>query len=518
MEIGDIMLQKKYLIILSTSILLIIIGAGIFLSLRQQPFTIEINPIDPQDLGPEEWLEDFESLYSFIEGNFPFLSVKNRTHGYNWLDLKDHYLTRISNVQNNQEFYTVITDALQALQNRHSWILYPGKVSFNADLFKDWNPVNQIYSEEVISAASYWGPIHDQVNSQKYQRKFDLLVVYEKGEYVIFDYNSSWEEKFGNYTIVTHVNGVPVDDAISTTYDRAYIDYDFHRNKLYVKSIYPRHFGEDAIFTIKNSTNHITDVSFGIVSDWGIIPYKYPASLVNTKIFPDESIAYLYVGSFSGDQVGQYEQQVINFYHEIEDYDELIIDIRGNNGGFYSIWVDYIVRPLIKETILHEQSIAYRTNQYVNNVHKRFLLKEMDKKDFSYLPPEVLEDDFEIYKFWQTMTPSEYIQIDFNGRISVLIDNVVYSAAEGFANFCREFDFATIYGTPSAGDGIIARPLDFVLPNSKIVINTASGLGLDGNGYANEEVKTQPDIYYESSFGNFDELINFVIQDLTSQG
>ncbi|MHA2253765.1 MAG: S41 family peptidase [Candidatus Kariarchaeaceae archaeon] len=511
------MIQKKLAIILVTSTLIIIIGLGIFLASFQKPFAIKINSIDPQDLGSEEWLEDFESLYTFIEGNYPFLSVKNRSHGFNWLDLKAHYLDRISKVNNNHEFFAIIADALQALQNRHSWIVNPGQVIQNAEIFENWDPVNQIYSEEVTSSASYWSSIYDQYNSQKYQQKYNLLVVYEKGEYVIFDYNSSWEQQFGDHTIVTHVNGVPIDNAITSTYDRAYIDYDFQRNKLYVQSIYPRHFGENAVFTIKNTTDHVADVSLGLVSDWGGTPYKYPTSLVNTTTFPNKSIAYLYVGSFSGDRVSQYEQQVVNFYHEIEDYDELIIDIRGNNGGFYSIWIDFLVRPFIKDTILHEQYMAYRTDNYVTNVHKNWLTVKMDKNDFSYLPPEVLEDNFDIYKVWQTLTPSEDIQIDFKGKISVLIDNVVYSAAEGFANFCREFDFATIYGTSSAGDGIIVRPLDFVLPNSKLVINIASTLGLDGTGQANEEVKTQPDVYYESSFGNFDELINFVILNRTSQ-
>lgn len=35
-------------------------------------------------------------------------------------------------------------------------------------------------------------------------------------------------------------------------------------------------------------------------------------------------------------------------------------------------------------------------------------------------------------------------------------------------------------------------------------------------GHANEEVRTQPDIYYESAFGNWNELINYVIDHLLS--
>ena len=55
-----------------------------------------------------------------------------------------------------------------------------------------------------------------------------------------------------------------------------------------------------------------------------------------------------------------------------------------------------------------------------------------------------------------------------------------------------------------------------VLPNSKLVINSASSLGLNHDGKANEEFRTQPDVYYESEFGNWDELILYTMNDLMS--
>ena len=103
---------------------------------------------------------------------------------------------------------------------------------------------------------------------------------------------------------------------------------------------------------------------------------------------------------------------------------------------------------------------------------------------------------------------------NFTGEIILLTDNVVYSAAESFAHFCKETDWATIYGTATGGDGLLLWPLYCILPNSKIIINMASTLGLDTSGHANEEVRTQPDVYYESAFGNFSELIDYVINDL----
>jgi hypothetical protein len=53
-----------------------------------------------------------------------------------------------------------------------------------------------------------------------------------------------------------------------------------------------------------------------------------------------------------------------------------------------------------------------------------------------------------------------------------------------------------------------------VLPNSKLVITSASAIGLDATGHANEEVRTSPDVVYESAFRDWDALINYVIDDL----
>ena len=58
-------------------------------------------------------------------------------------------------------------------------------------------------------------------------------------------------------------------------------------------------------------------------------------------------------------------------------------------------------------------------------------------------------------------------------------------------------------------------PMYYVLPNSKLVVEFASAIGLDGNGFSNEEVRTQPNVYYESEFGNFNELINYVVDDIS---
>ncbi|UCH92814.1 MAG: peptidase, partial [Candidatus Aminicenantes bacterium] len=102
------------------------------------------------------------------------------------------------------------------------------------------------------------------------------------------------------------------------------------------------------------------------------------------------------------------------------------------------------------------------------------------------------------------------------GEIIILIDKMTYSATDAFALFCKETKFGTLYGVPTGGDGISESPVFYVLPNSKIMIRFTPAMGIDYTGHANEEVRVQPDVYYESEYGNDDELIEYVKKKVIS--
>jgi hypothetical protein len=504
-------IYKKAIIVSIAAVVIVSIPIALFLSLPPAGFSVPINPVNPAHLGVAEWLEDFQYLYNYIERNYPFLWVKERTHGINWTSLKSMFEDQISNAQNNAEFLSIIFSAVLALQNRHTWVMNPTDVIMSTNNYADSYPLNLVFTEQVADAAAYWQSLYSTYMADKYNWEFDTQIVYDRGNYVLHDFSLGLRNLYGDYISVIEVDGVPIDEAIETCYDKDFINQDFNRNKNYLWAIHPYCFGSDAVFTIRNATGYEADLTFAVVPGYAGIPFDYPSIPIQFNTYPSDSIGYMYAGTF-GEGVDMYYDDVINFYSQIENYDYLILDIRGNTGGFYSKWINGIVSPLTQTEIVHIQHFAYRTDDYVYNMQSHQLDTLVPKTQFSYLPPEVLTDEFEIRQNMMTYSPLG--QFNFTGEIALLTDSVVYSAAEGFANFCREFNFAEIYGTETGGDGIILFPLYFVLPNSKLVISSASSIGLDGTGNANEEVKTQPDVYYESAFGNWTELIDFVIADL----
>ena len=235
--------------------------------------------------------------------------------------------------------------------------------------------------------------------------------------------------------------------------------------------------------------------------------------MIDTQIWEDKNASYIFIKNFVSEYINPYIGEIINFYHQNEDDDYLIIDIRGNPGGNYASWINAIVKPLIKDQKRFELYLAYRTDEYSNTFREAMgITNQVSKASFAYLPPEVYSDQFEVYDYEHIITPT--YEVNFNGEIIVLTDNVVYSAAEAFTLFCKQTGFATIYGTTSGGDGIMEFPTYYALPNSRLVICITSALGLDHTGHASEEIRTQPDFYYESTFNNHTELIDYILANL----
>jgi C-terminal processing protease CtpA/Prc len=73
---------------------------------------------------------------------------------------------------------------------------------------------------------------------------------------------------------------------------------------------------------------------------------------------------------------------------------------------------------------------------------------------------------------------------------------------------------AQLIGTNTGGDGIGYTPFLFVLPNSKLVIQMTTCMGINPDGTANEETQTTPDVYVDwSQFENAEELLQYILDE-----
>ncbi|MEM9857720.1 MAG: S41 family peptidase [Bacteroidota bacterium] len=81
----------------------------------------------------------------------------------------------------------------------------------------------------------------------------------------------------------------------------------------------------------------------------------------------------------------------------------------------------------------------------------------------------------------------------------LLVNHNVYSSSELLAYFFKATSFGKVVGEQTGGDGIGTDPIILALPNSGIIIRFTGEMGLNPNGSANEEKKTVPDIWLETT-------------------
>lgn len=140
--------------------------------------SLQKNPVDPhreevqikqsreKEMTVNDWLEDFNSFYDMIKTNYPYLRVKERQHGYNWLNLKKHYQQRILKAKKAIEFLDIFYDAVQALQNGHTRVFEPEWLDYYyrdspTNFYRTKEPFRSIFTGELRKRYEYWRPVNE---------------------------------------------------------------------------------------------------------------------------------------------------------------------------------------------------------------------------------------------------------------------------------------------------------------------------------------------------------------------
>ncbi|AAM25495.1 C-terminal processing protease CtpA/Prc [Caldanaerobacter subterraneus subsp. tengcongensis MB4] len=452
-------------------------------------------------LTAEQKLEDFEYLYNTLQKNFPFFEMGKRKTGFDWLSHKEEFEKRIRETKNNVEFYNEIKRMVTLLQVAHARLVSPElfekfQKAFNEVVKSEEKQLDPLTNSIIIKNYEYW---KQTIKETTYI--LPIVFSYIEGKYVAIPYNKNESlEEYGvpEGSILLKVNELAADEYAKSLMDKAFLNYDFKRNKIVKYKLYV--FADSLEDTIK--LTFLSPKGEEIEKTLQPIEVKINQSMLDNKLplvkgmLVKGKVAYLKIPEMkmSQNDIKKDGKEIYSFFKEIKDYPYLIIDIRGNGGGNVMYWIENIVKPLT------DKKIAYKAYTVVKNYDIKYT-KTLDKlpKGKNY-PPE-LKDDFGYFaEISYTVTPKNYV--GFKGKIYLLTDAGVYSAAEGFASFAKATKWATVVGTPTSG-GLGFNPDLLVLPNSGLIIRYPNNMALNPDGTANEEVGTQPDIYVEESYDDF---------------
>ena len=219
---------------------------------------------------------------------------------------------------------------------------------------------------------------------------------------------------------------------------------------------------------------------------------------LSTSIIEEGRIAYIRVQSLM--DLRPDEQRINNFYSQLGGFEHLIIDIRGNIGGGPQQFHTFIAAPLIDGYLQTQFHHFFMDGYYSYNFHRGLegelggvnRIFDFNIEDIgSILPdaelsPEVIED-LALMDFYyiETILVSRGVarRAPFDGKIWILVDEHIISAAMQVAAFYKDVGFATFVG--EAGGGMPASNFGsvfFSLPNTTFIVRFDPNYFLDNTG------------------------------------
>jgi len=229
---------------------------------------------------------------------------------------------------------------------------------------------------------------------------------------------------------------------------------------------------------------------------------------VTTEIIEEGRIAYLHIDSFMNNRA--FDSEILfPFYEEVQDFEHLIIDLRGNGGGT-RVYLNYIISMLIDEPVeanYHEflmaGSLVYREieggavvsdeDEEVEILSASDFIKDQDLPYFNVADLDILQ----YVVAWPLIFEPREDNIPFAGEIWILVDGYSASLSELMAMVAIDSGFATVVGEPTAGI-TPAMHVYISLPNTGIVYRMDIGYIIDAHGRSLEEYGVTPDIVIDS--------------------
>lgn len=235
---------------------------------------------------------------------------------------------------------------------------------------------------------------------------------------------------------------------------------------------------------------------------------------LTTQILSEGKTAYINIESFDDAFIEGDLPKISAFLEQVQDYEHLIIDIQNNGGGNSTYWEDAFVKPNIAEPITVSD-----VRLIGNGVLAQKFYYDMDYETLKLSLDDIKSnpdftalhlDDLDTLTFAKTM-PYTYepdtSEALFKGKIWVLASSSVYSAAEGFAVFCKQTGFATIVGKTTGGSNSGGAIL-FELPNSHCLVEFDVEYCLNPDGSCSQEIGTTPDIETDNALHTVLDLID----------
>ncbi|NLA60708.1 MAG: hypothetical protein GX863_06360, partial [Firmicutes bacterium] len=187
-------------------------------------------------LTTEEKLADFRYLFEIFRDNYPYLELKARSEGYDWLPHESEFEEWIRESRNDVEFAQAIQRILMMLNQRHTTVMAPQiyeMVSATPSEMKPWH--DEAAKTDAKTVARWYGYLSSALQYPKGQG-LPFRAWYCQGEYVVYwvlpDFSASDGVLPGD--TVLSINGQPVHEFVEGMRGLTWLRLDPLRDRLYL--------------------------------------------------------------------------------------------------------------------------------------------------------------------------------------------------------------------------------------------------------------------------------------------
>lgn len=252
------------------------------------------------------------------------------------------------------------------------------------------------------------------------------------------------------------------------------------------------------------------------ISFWNNLLPKSEINILKTKekiaykdsLIPELKTAILRIPSFDLDNLKEDSLKISKFLYLASNYNYIIIDIQGNKGGSSFYWREGIVNRLINYPLYFKRYFILKNGKHNHSFFSHERTTNWNLELLPSLPLSFQTDTFNVIEEATTFYPS--LPIPFKGKIIILTDSTVFSAADEFAYFAQNTSWATIVGETTGGGGIGTDPVLVRLPFSGIIVRYPALAGLNADGSLHNGTNPDIEIKGRNSDERLDKLINMI--------
>ncbi|MES2109916.1 MAG: S41 family peptidase [Bacteroidota bacterium] len=388
-------------------------------------------------LSKQQMYADFDTLVTKIKTLSPQVAIKKDLWHYDALAEMSLQRKQIDTISSDFSFYLLIRRVLNASQDEHT-------------SYQDFYP--------------------DEMRRIESAFRMYLPVAYLNGNYIIREPFSAGNDTVYTGTVITNINGLPVDDYIRQHLADRYYSYDLARKKFYSAGFFKNLatlFQDEVTFSFQDTKGLVKTITLKTHAHFNYLNHTHTTP-DTTKIayWPDQRALYIRLTAM--------DRQLIPYlYRELEKYrhpplrpERIILDIRENGGGEDTVWQSLyariIAKPVQFRLKIDDYSAARAIHKETNPLLARYGL-------------------YTILDTTETLDPDSN-SIRFAGKIIVLAEHIYSSAGSSMVvpNADPHDHIYAIGRKTGFFLGVGFSPLNFELPYSKMTCRIAPSLNVTG--------------------------------------